>query len=590
MSLSARPAARRFLALGAAVALAATLSATAQAQDAESAAKVTTTDAPATTTTDAAATTTEAPVTTTTGASTTATSESAAAKAAKLAISAAPVGGPFLVGARIPVEVTITNTGDADATTVKAGEYSLSGSYFYIDSTEWGDLSTLQGKGIDVPAGQSVTVTVHGEVQRWTGAVPVARFYLQVVNGWADSFDLTIPLVDPASGTDELAGLVYGDRNANSTPDAGEGIAGVNVNVYGSGGENLRATTDAEGRFRFADLPLSTYTLSIYEAPDGWVVEGGYTDVVVDGSGSAANLVLRAVRPLSDRLTAAMRFTQETYRVGDKAQVEVTLTNRGAEDITGIIAGCDRSGGEGPELRDVDMGDMGWNAGGVTVRAGETRTFTFTGSISEETAEHGAVSWPCDFGPGDGGPWGYPTAHAWARVLGAGPADSAMHFFHDRNDDWTSQPGEQVGDLVVGLADAISGKLVAKARTDADGRLKFENIPAGPYEVRVYGAWKHHSDWSFVIYVGTCRHCQSELSVRVVPSDVVTPEEEVTPGDSGTGGGVPTTTNAPVAAGATGGGVLADTGASVLGLAGLGALALLGGLGVVLWSRRRTTG
>ncbi|TQM81787.1 SdrD B-like protein [Saccharothrix saharensis] len=585
MSMSVRPAARRLLALGAAVALAATLSATARAQDAGSAAEVTTTDAPATTTT----TTTEAPVTTTTGASTTATSESAAAQAAKLAISAAVVGGPFLVGERVPVEVTITNTGDADATTVKAGEYTLSGSYFSIDSAEWGDLHTWQGKGITVPAGESVTVTVHGEAQRWTGAVPVARFHLQLVNGWADSFDLTIPLVDPASATDDAAGLVYGDRNANGAPDAGEGIAGVNVNVYASGGEVLRTRTDAEGRFRFAGLPVSTYTLSIYEAPDGWVVEGGNTELTVDGSGSAANLVLRAVRPLSDRLTAAMRFTQDTYRVGDQAEVEVTLTNRGTEDVTGIKAGCDRSGGEGPELRDVDLGDMAWNASGVTVPAGETRTFTFTGSISEETAEHGAVSWPCDFGPGDGGPWGYPSANAWARVVGAGPGDSAMHFFHDRNDDYTSQPGEQVGDLVVGLADAISGKLVAKARTDADGRLKFVDIPAGPYEVRVYGAWKHYSNWPFVIYVGTCRHCQSELAVRVVPSDVVTPEE-VAPGEPGTGGGVPTTTTAPAAAGAAGGGGLADTGASVLGLAGLGALALLGGLGAVLWSRRRTAG
>ena len=576
MSLAPRHAARRSLAFAAVVALSATLTATAHAQEP---------DAPVVTSTTQTETTT---TTTTTAPAATTTTTTAAATAAKLAISAAVVGGPFLVGEEIPVEVTITNTGDADATAVKAGEYSLSGSYFYVSSDQWGDLSTWRGAGVTVPAGKQHVVTVHGQVQQWTGANPVAKFYLQLNEGWAGSFDLTIPLVAPDTGKDTVAGLIYGDRNGNHAPDAGEGLAGIAVELSASG-ERISATTDAQGRFRFDNVPVRVYTAYIVPAPGGWVVEQRYHQaLVVDGSGSASDMVLRAVRPLADRLSASMRFTQPVYELDAEASIEVTLTNSGAEDITGIKAGCDRSGGEGPELRDVDLGDMEWNASGVTVRAGETRTFTFTGRISEENVEYGAVHWPCDFGPGDS-PEGHPIATAWARVVGdepSEPGDLTMVFYHDRNRDWTAQPDEKVADLVVGVADAATGALVTKSRTDAEGRVTFEDIPAGPYEIRVYGAWKFDSDWPYTTIVGDCERCSWERSATVVPNDVPTPEEEVTPTTPAapTTGGTPATT-APAPASAGGG--LADTGASVFGLIGLGALALLGGLGAVLVSRRK---
>jgi LPXTG-motif cell wall-anchored protein len=376
-----------------------------------------------------------------------------------------------------------------------------------------------------------------------------------------------------------VAGVVYADRNGSGTPDTGEGLAGVDVQLSETGADMGRVKTDAEGRFRFADVSVRVYALSISDAPDGWVVEDEYSQIVVNGSGSASNLTRRAVRPLTDVMSAAMRFTRDTYQVGDHADIEVTLTNSGTADVTGVKAGCDRSGGEGPELRDVRLGDLGWNTSGVTVPAGQTRTFTISGSVSEETVQYGAVGYACDFGPGES-PRGHPAANALARVPGGPPADVRMAFYHDRDGDQIGRPDEMLAGVAIGLKDAISGAVVAKSRTNAEGRVVFEDVPPGPYQVRVYGPWKFRDDGSHIVFAGSCWTCQAESwSVLVPASDV--PEEDVAmalpaPADGPNGGG----------AGPDIG--LAQTGASVLGLIALGVLALAGGFGALVMSRRRT--
>ncbi|MFD1147642.1 hypothetical protein [Saccharothrix hoggarensis] len=585
MNLSARRAARRSLALVAAFALTATLSATAVAQDDPEAVETTGTTA-VTTTEQAPVTTTEAapvdaqPVESSSASSSSTSSSAPAAGEVRLDVSATVEPGPYLVGTPIPVEVTIANTGADDVPAVKAGQYTQSGSDFYVQSSEWGVLSTWRGAGVDLAAGDELVVTVHGVVQRWSGSVPMALFYVQVATGWVDSFLLSIPVQDPRAALDTFAGVVYGDRNANGAPDAGEGLAGVQVKLSDSGTE-LVAVTDGAGRFRLADVPAQVYRLEFGNVPDGWVMEGAYRDITVDGRGSASDVALRGDRPMTDRLSAAMRFTKDVYNVGDTAEIEVTLTNLGATDLTGITAGCDRSGGEGPELRDVNVGDLAWDGSGVTVPAGGSTTVKITGTISEEAAEYGAVGYGCDFGTGDG-PEGRPSAHAFARVPGE-PGDVRILFYHDRDGDRTRDADELIPDLAVGLEDAVTGVLVAKGRTDAEGRVAFPNMPAGPYEVHVYGPWQFEFDGPHVLFAGTCRNCQSESWMTLVPGPVV-PDETVPPA-------APGAPAAPPAAGspaATNGGGLADTGAGVLGLIALGVLALAGGFGALLVSRRRS--
>ncbi|MEU4769534.1 hypothetical protein AB0H12_40540 [Actinosynnema sp. NPDC023794] len=516
MTLSKRVVARRSLAFVAALAVTATLSAAARAQ--EPGTSPAATDPVVTTSSPEAPPVQARPAAVQPTGSPRASSPTAAA--AKLAISATVGAGPFLVGEQIPVEVAIANTGDADATGVTVGEYTTSGSDFFVPSSEWGDLSGWPGPGATLAAGQERVLTVRGVVSRWNGA-PVLRFYLQQANSEVARSSLSIPVVDPDSAADTVAGLVHGDRNGNDQPDAGEGLAGVRVTVLMTGEPRLswEARTDADGRFRFADLPVRTYTLSLNEAPDGWVVENPYSEIAVDGTGSAAALVRRATRPMTDVLSAAMRFTRDAYRVGDRAEVAVTLTNIGTADLTGIKADCQRANDGGPELRDLTFGDLGPGGPGVTVPVGQSRAFTISGTVSEVAAEYGAADHLCEFGLGDGRREGLPRAYAVAKV--PGPAvTSRMAFYHDRDGDLIGEPDEMLGGLAVVLRDAVTGEVAAEGRTDAGGHVRFENLPSGPYTVRVYGAWQ--SGDAGVVFAGTCRSCQEERWVDVAPAPDVT--------------------------------------------------------------------
>ncbi|SES46577.1 SdrD B-like domain-containing protein [Actinokineospora terrae] len=294
-----------------------------------------------------------------------------------------------------------------------ASAYGAAGS-FWVPSLEWGDLSPWNGAepgpGTTVAAGQSTTVTVNGEVTNWNGTAPVAGVFVNQGGNTLASASVTVPFTAPNSATDTVAGLVYADRDGDGSPSAGEGLAGVKVGLSGQG-QYLDTTTDATGRYRFAGIPLQTYYVYVSGVPDGWVVEAAYQQLFVDGSGSYSAMLLRATRPLTGTFTATMRFTKDVYQVGDHAEILVTLTNNGSAGLVGVRAGCDRSGGEGPELRDVDLGDLEYDRG-VTVPAGQSRTFSITGTISDETAEWGGVGYACDFGPGDN-PEGYSAGTPW---------------------------------------------------------------------------------------------------------------------------------------------------------------------------------
>ncbi|MFD0203725.1 MULTISPECIES: MSCRAMM family protein [Saccharothrix] len=514
------------------LAITATLSAAAHAQQTPTPPVATTTTArpaPSTTTTPPVATTPTSAHTDSAQpagarqAAPSTTSSSPTAAAAQLSISATVGAGPFLVGERIPVVVKIANTGDTEAVGVRASEYPVTGSSFSVQPPEWGDFALWPGPGVTLSAGQERVLTVHGEFSEWTGA-PVVRFSLFQGNTSVTGFNLPIPVRDPNSAKDTLGGLVYGDRNGNGTSDAGEELPGVRVNAYTLGGPgrlDLHATTGADGRFRFADLPVQVYTLYLTDEPDGWVVEPSYSRVAVDGSGSAANMVLRGERPLTDQLSVTMKFTRDVYQVGDRADIVVTLTNSGTTDLVGIKAACDRSGGEGPELRDVALGDLGWDAAGVTVPAGQSRAVTISGSVSAETAEYGGVGYPCDFGPREDSADGRPQAYALAKV--PGPAVTVRKaFYHDRDNDWTGDADEMIGGLAMDLTDAITGEIVAQGRTDAQGHVRFDNVPSGPYKVRFRGSWRYLEGEGFILFAGTCGNCQFESWSRLVPGPDLT--------------------------------------------------------------------
>lgn len=542
----------------------------------------TTTPAPTTTATPPAPSTSSAPSSTTqptTHGSTPYPTSPSAPGYEPMTVSAAIPGGPYLIGQDVPLKVTITNSGTAAATDVHAFSYNVSGSNFTI--TDWKGLQQTSptAPGIELQPGSHIfDLTL--QITRWTGSTAKFQLMFEGKNIFATlSNPVSVPVVDP-NKTSTVTGVVFGDRNGNGAADPGEGLAGGTVTLDGPAySEPVRTTTDSTGHYIFEHVPTGRYFVSAYPLPDGWVMPTSPIELDIDGSGKVVQSDIRAVRPLSDRLAATLAFDRDTYRPGDTVHVHVTLTNKGGTPISGITANCNRAG---PANWSVN-GPFNWgditSRQGTTVNPGETRTFDGTGTVPQHADDFGFVELGCDFGNPE--QLGNPTAIA--RVpgqLGSSPGT----IYNDKNGNHQQDPGEEIAGAKVGLIDVLSGKVVARQISDKSGRVKFDGVPAGLYEVRVFGPWAPEAGKAFVVPVVRGGWFSWNLALKPGPNVPDTDSVPPTPVSQLPIKDIMATH--PTAAPAKPAG-LASTGANVIGLsiAGLATLAI--GAGVVLYARRR---
>jgi hypothetical protein len=174
----------------------------------------------------------------------------------------------------------------------------------------------------------------------------------------------------------------------------------------------------------------------------------------------------------------------------------------------------------------------------------------------------------CDFAPNAGWNGDGPSAHDSARVPG-GFGSLKGELFHDRNHNWTVDPGEAIVNTRIVLRDAELGTDVAEAFSDGKGDLRFPKVPAADYRAWIDGPWKFDGE--------NGGHVRIFADVEGNVSFVVVPDAR-----PATGGVTPP---APAAGGP--GDALAKTGASVLGLGLIGALLVAFGLGASVIGRRR---
>jgi hypothetical protein len=132
-----------------------------------------------------------------------------------------------------------------------------------------------------------------------------------------------------------------------------------------------------------------------------------------------------------------------------------------------------------------------------------------------------------------------------------------------------------VADTKVVLIDEQTGRVAARAVTDARGHFVFRNVPANQYEFRVIGPWKIAEFPSYYVLAG---EASDDNFVLVIPG-ALQPDPDAPPGSDP----LPQAGVAPPAAGR-----LATTGATVIELAIVGLVALAMGLSMVLvFARRR---
>ncbi|MDX8143924.1 carboxypeptidase-like regulatory domain-containing protein [Lentzea sp. BCCO 10_0061] len=367
-------------------------------------------------------------------------------------------------------------------------------------------------------------------------------------------------------GTGSVLVVVYGDRNLNGQPDAGEELANRKVRVGGGKPHvNREATTDASGRVHLTDLPAGTYSASDeYDRESGWLQDTPEADrVAVVNPGDVGTARVRLVRPLSDELKASIKFDKPEYQAGDAVGVTVSITNGTTKSLQ-VKAECG-GGSYGPYLGNdlPEWGQLGRAAAGVQIAAGQTFEVRFSTALPASSPDWGYVTVGCSFGPENGS--GNPHASATSKVPGATETFTGFVV----TGDWMAP--ERVPNVKLVLLDPHTRKPVASTTTDAQGAWTFPDLPVGEYVPLVVGPWKV-VDLGEGEPFGNVRGREWPSYVWVERGPEVADPTVATPGGAGGNGGAilaPATRNTDA---------LANTGVGVLGLVLFGALLVMTGV------------
>lgn len=458
----------------------------------------------------------------------------------------------YLAGDDMTATVTVVNSGTAPATGVvirSTGDLTFTG---------WGEFDET-GPGIDLAAGASVDLVVHAKPND-TGAGMTQQ--LEAVSAEPDADPAGNKVTLSAFVTEKQADLtvtIYGDEDRDGALDPGETRKGVEVRLFGGlTGTYFTTRTDDDGVAHFPGIPGGQYWPEV-KLPKGWYVDPAQLVRVRGGTNTA---VLRADLVDLSALSASITLDRAVYAPGDTVRERVTLTNRGATDIPGVVANC---GGIALDnvLYSIGWGELDPNApdGGALVRAGETRTWEFTDVVPPFAWDYGFLLLQCDFSP-KGGSDG-PAVSVRAAVPG-GRGTIAGTLVDVRQ--------APIAGVTMRMLTS-EGQDVARVESDATGRFVFPELPADRYELRATGPWRL-SQSTFMVQVMSGQHLEltSVVLEKGEDNSPVVPTPRVAPHPP------PVTRKAPHPA------ALADTGADVADLTALGALLVV--LGLLLMRRR----
>lgn len=499
----------------------------------------------------------------------TATPAAATPDGADLTVTVSFDKAEYLAYEGVTATLVVTNNGTAPATGVTL-THETNGP-FYPD--HWFGFDPASG-GATVQPGERVEWPVTVELQN---VVDVLSLAVEVHTTNVD----TDPANNTASAeakvtvrTTPVTGTVYRDLDGDKQFDPGEAMKGVSVKgVGGKPVAEFETRSDEAGRFAVPDMPEGHYWLTL-GLPTGWQQDDSAYVLAVQESN---DVLVRAVRD-SSALRGSVTFDKPSYAVGDTIRERVTLTNTGETDLAGVTARC-VEGAAPNQLSGRGWGDLvHYDAPGVTVRAGETRTFEFTDVVPPGGRLYGFISLTCWFSTAfkydDGA-----ASVARAEVPG-GRGSSGGVLFEDRDDDAHPDPDEVVPGVKM-FATLPDGTPVARAITDATGRFMFSDLPANNYHLRLTGPWRlRDENLRLNVFDG---EIMKELPYVVVPGPNRTDPEAPPPPPEVDVTEVPDPQAAPLPRPAN----LADTGADVVELTVFGVVLLLVG-GGLLFVRRRS--
>ncbi|WP_144876164.1 SdrD B-like domain-containing protein [Microbacterium sp. 1.5R] len=317
-----------------------------------------------------------------------------------------------------------------------------------------------------------------------------------------DRLDIDAGLVAPVLGS--IGDRVWRDEDRDGVQDAGEpGVPGVTVVLRGAdGAEVARVVTDADGAYGFDDLPLGEYSVEFADLPDGVTLspQGRGDDSAEDSdadpaTGRTAAVVLTADDPDRPDIDAGLMLPvlgsigDRVWRDEDRDGVQdagepgvpgVTVVLRGADgaEVARVVTDADGAYG----FDDLPLGE--YSVEFADLPDGVTLSPQGRGDDSAEDSDADPA-----------------TGRTAAVVLTADDPDRpdidaglmpevgsiATRVWEDTDADGIQDDGEPgVPDVTVILSEA-DGPEVARTSSDADGRVVFDDLRFGDYELEIAG-------------------------------------------------------------------------------------------------------
>lgn len=391
-------------------------------------------------------------------------------------------------GDLVKVRLGVTNIGDGVAERAAGGMCSPQ-TNLDCDQNQLGDLLWFSpdSPGVRIGPGETREVEITATIRdAYAGVASFDVWFNQIddANFLNNTYRMSVPM---KATRGSFSGVVYGDRNGNRTLDPGERLDHIRVSIAGGVPQSIFSDrTDAQGRFSFPDIPTGRYSVG-YDLPAGWVAPP--TVVTVDEQDDG-DVLFGLERPLFQVLDVSMAFTKSSYAEGETAHLAITMTNNGSAELTGIVAMC-MGAGNPNEFHSFgpNWGDLAMDKQGVTLRPGQTRSFDVLDTVQAGSLLYGFVRADCHFGFGPSPDTERsPFRYAEARVPGSTGTASGF-VICDRNGDGFTN-GEGLPNTKVVLFDRVTGEVLARTTTDADGHFVFVDLPAYLYELRVIGPWK----------------------------------------------------------------------------------------------------
>jgi hypothetical protein len=388
---------------------------------------------------------------------------------------------PYERDASATVALTLTNTTNRKISGIQARCDRKGSPRALGRGSGW---NVLRGDGIALEAGQQRVLIIIEEIPQAARDEGVVTLDCDVAPNveWNTDGPVVHDVAMVNAGTGGGYTMLLGeDRNADERIDAGEATGGVEVVLLSlnDGAQVAKGTSGVDGRIVFTGLNIGEYR-AVPLGSWGFRV-AGQEIVRITPQGGTEVKFLKSAPPADLRITA--KFEKPHYGSHEMIRLDLTVTNVGGQTAERVT----RSGTLSPLFVFGHQGGDLDQYRGARIPAGESRTFSWQGSIREIRKGKIAVSGSIERLGGRG--TGFYAQTDVEQTFG----DINGVVYIDRNHNEQQDPGEEAADTVVEANGGVPyGYLTTK--TDANGRYSFKNIPSGDWWIGYTqgGGWIVH--------------------------------------------------------------------------------------------------